>query len=79
MADNTINVNQSVNYLNFAFAKATQKFGSKNTKGTDLYHFQTEYCYIVDDILRGPKYIVPKKISEANELIDQINSINIEK
>lgn len=72
-----IDIEQVVNYLSFAFAKATSDFaalnGSKNHKGTDLYDYQIEFCYLVDDIQRGPRYIAPKKISEANELIDKVS------
>lgn len=71
-----IDIEQVVNYLNFAFAKATSDFatlnGSKNHKGTNLYDYQVEFCYLVDDIQRGPRYIAPKKISRANELIGEI-------
>ena len=71
----TINIQQTINYLNYTFSKAVQKLGNKNVKGTKLYKYQTEFCYIINDIQRGPTYMVPKKISEANDLIDEINSI----
>ena len=69
-----INVEQVVNYLNHAFAKAAQKaipnIGTKNHKGTLLYNYQTEFCHLVNEIERGPRYIVPKLITQANELIE---------
>lgn len=69
-----INIDQVVNYLNHAFSKATQnRFPqTKNHKGTDLYNYQVQFCYLIDDIQRGPRYIVPKLITEANELIAEI-------
>lgn len=78
MADNRqqkkINVDQVVNYLNHAFSKAVQKSGldSKNTKGTKLYDYQVDFCHLINDIERGPQYIVPKKITDANELIARL-------
>lgn len=64
-----INTTQVVKYLNHAFAKAARTFGSRNGRGTDLYGFQVEFCYLIHDITNGPKYILPKAIAQANELI----------
>lgn len=71
-----INTDQVVSYLNHAFAKAQQKafpaLGSKNQKGTVLYDYQCDFCHLINDIERGPLYIVPKLITEANELIERL-------
>lgn len=73
-----INVEQVVGYLNHAFSKASQKanrvIGSKNSKGTKMYRYQVEFCYLVDNIQRGPRYITPKLITEANELIAKLEN-----
>lgn len=71
-----INTDQVIGYLNHAFGKAVQKanLGSKNQKGTKLYEYQVDFSYLIDGIGRSPNYIVPKLITEANELIDKINS-----
>lgn len=71
-----INTSQVVSYLNHAFGKAMQKSGcgTKNTKGTKLYDYQVEFSYLVDGISRGPTYIVPKLIAEANELVEKLAS-----
>lgn len=73
-----INVDQTVRYLNHAFGKAQSKAisqtGNKNVKGTPLYKFQVEFCYLINEIQRGPSYIAPKKISEANDLIEALES-----
>lgn len=81
-----INVDKVVRYLSHAFAKAmsnaTSKIGNKalrtKTKGkittTALYDYQVKFCYLIDDIQRGPSYIAPKKIQEANELITELES-----
>jgi hypothetical protein len=31
-----------------------------------LYDFQVAHCYFVDEIQRGPTYMLPKVISDAN-------------
>ena len=69
-----IDTDQVISYLNYSFSKATAHLGSKNQKGTDLYGYQVEFCYLVDEIKRGPKYTIPKLISEANELIEKVAS-----
>lgn len=71
-----INVEKVVKYLSHTFSKAQQQaivaVGNKNSKGTALYEFQVEFAYLIDHIQRGPAYIAPKKISEANELIERL-------
>ena len=68
-----INTEQVVAYLSHAFTKASQKIqqsiGNRNHKGTNLYRYQVEFCYMVDEIQRGPSYILPKIIQDANQLI----------
>ena len=69
-----INVDQVISYLNHAFAKVTQKYYSstKNSKGTELYQFQVDFCYLIDGIQRGPSYTAPKLITNANNLISDM-------
>jgi len=68
-----INTEQVVSYLSHAFQKASQKvqhvIGNRNHKGTTLYRYQVEFVYLVDEIQRGPAYILPKVIQDANQLI----------
>jgi hypothetical protein len=68
-----INTEQVVSYLSHAFVRAMQKaahsIGNRNHKGTCLYRYQTEFCYLVDEIQRGPEYILPKVIQDANQMI----------
>ena len=79
----TIDVEQVVKYLNHTFSRAIeQAFGRtkavRTTRlgeplvGTPLYHTQINYCYLIDDIQRGPTYMLPKAISAANEFIAAI-------
>jgi hypothetical protein len=71
--DKKINTEQVVSYLSHAFSRAAQKavsvIGNRNSKGTKLYRYQVEFCYLVDEIQRGPEYILPKVIQDANQLI----------
>jgi hypothetical protein len=68
-----INIEQVVIYLNHAFSRAMQKvsnqIGNRNHKGTTLYAFQTEFCYLINEIQQGAVYILPKIIQDANNLI----------
>lgn len=68
-----INTEQVVSYLSFAFSRAQQKalhaIGNRNHHGTALYDYQVEFCYLIDEIQRGPEYILPKVIQDANQLI----------
>lgn len=84
--DQKINIDHVVRYLSHAFAKAmtkaTSKIGNKALRSvvngkvttTSLYDYQVQFCYLIDDIQRGPTYIAPKKIQEANELIAKLDS-----
>jgi hypothetical protein len=66
------NVVQVVSYLSHRFANAIQNFPGKNVKGTPLYKCQVEFCYLIDEIQRGPVYITPKLITMCNEYIDDV-------
>ncbi len=63
-----IDVGQVVKYLNHAFARARSSAG----KNIDVRAAEIEFCYMIDQIQRGPIYISPKVIADANELIAQI-------
>lgn len=72
-----IDVDRVVEYLRRAFAAAQEKFvekrdGYKNGKGTTLYQYQVDFCYLIDEIQRGPTFSVPKVIQDANDLIARL-------
>ena len=75
-----INTEQVIRYLNHAFASATLGMG-KATRSvvkrtvitTPLYDRQVKFAYMINGIGRGPKYLIPKVIAEANEFIREIN------
>lgn len=78
-----INTDQVCQYLSHAFGKASQKvgymLGNRNHKGTKLYDYQVEFCYMIDDIQRGPAYILPKVIQDANQLIAKLELETVSK
>jgi len=82
-----INIDEVVKYLSRTFSKATAKaasrIGNKAIRSKEhgnvwittlLYDYQVEFCYLVDNIQRGPKYIATKSIQRANELIAEIEA-----
>ena len=77
---NKININQTISYLNYTFAEALKTaspiIGVKNTQGTPLHTYQVEYCYLIDEVQRGPSYSVPKTISQINDLINEVQNLS---
>lgn len=75
-----INIDQVVRYLSYTFDKAIQGMGkavrsidleTKKVTKTDAYNFQVDFCYLIDEIKRGPKCLIQKAISDCNNLIEQ--------
>lgn len=81
MSTSNINTEQVLAYLSKAFNAASQQatrvkaVGRDNVKGTKLYELQVDFCYLQNEIARGPSYIVPKRITEANALVAKINEM----
>ena len=78
MSTSNINIEQVLSYLSKAFHSATQRamrakvLTRDNTRGTELHAIQVEFCYLQSEIEREAAYIVPKRITQANELIARI-------
>lgn len=70
--EKAIDTEQVINYLNHAFSSTTRPLGLNNSSGTQLREYQVEFCYLINEIQRGPKYIIPKIIQDANDLINNI-------
>lgn len=77
-----VDINQTVRYLSGAFAFATRgmnratRIKDKTTNKlvpNELYALQVNFCHFVNEIERGPKYLVPKVISACNQFINEIN------
>ncbi len=83
-----INLDDVMNYLSRAFSKAATKASesissratrTKNRRTgsyetTEMYDYQVEFCYLMDNIKRGPRYISTKSIQWANELIVKLET-----
>ncbi len=83
-----INLGDVTKYLSRAFSKASAKAGESigfralrvkdNRSGkwetTTMYDYQVEFCYLMDNIQRGPRYISTKSIQWANELIAELEA-----
>lgn len=72
-----INIDQTAAYLSAAFANATRKFKGRNHKGTELYDYQVEFCWLIHEITAGPPYIAPVPIQQANDLITEIENLPV--
>lgn len=66
-----INIKQVCDHLSWLFANATKGQG-RAIRGNKLHEYQVDFCYYLDDIQRGPTYIVPKVIAECNEFLDRM-------
>ncbi len=83
-----VNLDDVLKYLSRAFSKAAAKaahtVGTKALRTYDkrqgqfvtttLYEYHVDFCYLMDNIKRGPRYISTKSIQKANELIAQLES-----
>ncbi|KKM24950.1 hypothetical protein LCGC14_1599910 [marine sediment metagenome] len=68
----SINIEQVVSYLNHTFAKTSEgTFGTRAAalRGTRLHTYQVDHTYLIDEIQRGPIYMLPKVIGYANDNI----------
>jgi hypothetical protein len=54
--------------------KAVRTTAGSSTTATQLYDHQVSFAYLIDHIERGPAYIAPKFVQEANELIASIEA-----
>jgi len=82
-----INIDDVIKYLSRAFSKATTKAAStigvrahrfKEHDGswatTPLYDYQVDFCHLINNINKGPRYIAIKNIQRANELIAELEA-----
>jgi len=58
--------------MNRAVWQAMTNLGFDNSKGTVLYNYQVEFCYLIDSIERDSKFIANKQIPKAKELISNL-------
>jgi hypothetical protein len=78
-----VNSGKTIEYLSRAFQGATRGFPvaqrvqwenptTREKDGERLMKWQTEMAYMVNNIQRGPSYIVPKTVADCNKLIEEI-------
>ncbi len=73
----TIDSDRVIRHLTRNFQEVTRNMGKavrvdKNGEATELYKYQVEMAYMIDEIQRGPVYLMPKIIADANELIAEL-------
>lgn len=79
-------IERTISYLYRAFSNAAFKASSiignraeriSNTGATtELYNYQVDFAYLIDNIQRCPVYIMPKYVQEANDLIAGIKALS---
>ena len=52
--------------------KAMTTFGFDNSKGTTVYDFQVEYCWLMNSIERDSPFVAKKQIPRVRLLIDEL-------
>lgn len=69
-------VEQIVRYLTSTFDKAKASFGKaarvKETGPNRAYILETEFAYLLNEVMVGPPCLLQKNIAECNEFIDQV-------
>lgn len=69
-------IGQIVRYLSNTFNQATSKlerpFRSQKTGPNEAYIMQTEFAYIINELVQAPRCMQQKYISDCNDFIDQV-------
>lgn len=73
---NIRDINQIISYLNNTFKRVTEKYDRPNwnykTGANNLYILQTEFAYLIHEIMIGVPCMVQRNIALCNEFIDEI-------
>lgn len=69
-------VTQIIRYLSTTFNRVTAKLErpsrNKNTGPNAAYVIQTEFAYLLNEIVQGPQCVMQKNIVACNEFLDQV-------
>ena len=69
-------VNQIIRYLSTTFNRVTVKLDrpnrDKKTGPNEAYMLQTEFAYLLNEIVLGPRCGMQKSIVACNEFLDQV-------
>jgi hypothetical protein len=67
---------QIVRYLSSTFNQATSKldkaFRGRKAGPNEAYIMQTEFAYLINELMQSPKCMQQKYISDCNDFIDQV-------
>lgn len=69
-------IGQIVRYLTSTLNQVTSKldkaFRGRKTGPNEAYVIQTEFAYLLNELMQGPKCMQQKYISDCNDFIDQV-------
>lgn len=68
-------INQIVRYLTNTFNVVTNKLDRaiRSKTGPNLaYELQTEFAYLLNEIMQGPRGVLQKNIAACNDYIDEV-------
>jgi hypothetical protein len=69
-------IEQVVRYLTTTFNKAKagaeRAFRGKNIGPNKAYIMETEFAYLLNEVMQGPRCMLQKNITECNSFIDQV-------
>ena len=69
-------VGQIVRYLTSTFNQATAKleraFRGKTTGPNEAYILQTEFAYLLNEVMVCPRSLLQRNITECNNFIDEV-------
>lgn len=69
-------VKQVVAHLTRTFNQATSKmerpFRGKKSGTNSLYRWQSEFAYLLNEVMQGPRALLPQNIIICNEYIDSV-------
>lgn len=69
-------INQIVRYLTTTFNNVTSKldrpFRGTKSGANMAYIIQTEFAYLLNELIQGPRCLLQKNIAVCNDFIDQI-------
>jgi len=64
-------ISQIIRYLSNTLNQVTAGL-EKPVRGNAQYIIQTEFAYLLNEIMQGPKCLLQKHIADCNEFIDQV-------
>lgn len=69
-------IEQVIRYLTSTFNKAKGKleraFRGKEAGPNRAYVLETEFAYLLNEVMQGPRCVLQKNIAECNDFIDRV-------